>query len=398
MEHGVPDDVALEAGLLGAAAPDLDHGRHARGRLPGGLQARIGTVDVRLLSLEIRVFGHVLLRCDAPRGRVHGRKGMEHPTGARATHGTRWVGASSGVPLMAPGRRPCQHEGHGLHRSGPRRRRCGRRGLPRRRAGRVGRRHRLGSAHRRPDRRDLGRGQHGGVAARRPLRPRPLRHRHGPAALPGRGGVGGPSARVASACRATTACVHPGATCPRRRGWWPRPSCGPDPPATGWPWPGCCPPGAPRRRSSASASGPSTPTGGRSNPPGSWPTGPGTGDGSCSAATTSTSPTWPPPSRPPRPFRAGSPRSRCHPAATWTEPSSPPATPVWWRVSVSTSCSSAHPCPPRTDDRRPMLRRTARSGLGPAPGSRRCCEPRWRRSRPRARPWWCSSPPRRTPR
>jgi hypothetical protein len=61
LEHGVPDDVALEPGLLGAAPPDLDHRGHATGRLAGCLEIRVGPIDVGLFRLEIGMTGHGLL-------------------------------------------------------------------------------------------------------------------------------------------------------------------------------------------------------------------------------------------------------------------------------------------------------------------------------------------------
>ena len=55
MQDRVPDDVALEAGLLGAAPADLDHRLEPGGGGPGRLEAVVGVVDVRLFGLEVGV-------------------------------------------------------------------------------------------------------------------------------------------------------------------------------------------------------------------------------------------------------------------------------------------------------------------------------------------------------
>jgi hypothetical protein len=56
--HRVPDHVALEAGLLGAAGADLDHRLQAGGSPLGVVEAVVGVVDVRLLSRQFRVRRH----------------------------------------------------------------------------------------------------------------------------------------------------------------------------------------------------------------------------------------------------------------------------------------------------------------------------------------------------
>jgi hypothetical protein len=50
MGDGVPDDVALEPGLLRAALADLDHRLEPGHALASRLQAGVGVVDVGLLS------------------------------------------------------------------------------------------------------------------------------------------------------------------------------------------------------------------------------------------------------------------------------------------------------------------------------------------------------------
>jgi hypothetical protein len=51
VDDRVPDDVPLEAGLLGAAPADLDHALELVGPIPRFIKAVIGVVDVRLLRL-----------------------------------------------------------------------------------------------------------------------------------------------------------------------------------------------------------------------------------------------------------------------------------------------------------------------------------------------------------
>ncbi len=84
-------------------------------------------------------------------------------------------------------------------------------------------------------------------------------------------------------------------------------------------------------------------TAGPSSRPGSWPTAPATAAGSCSAATTSTCPTWPPRSRPPPPCPAASARCGSPRAATSTARCSRRPTPTWSPASASTWSSSARP-------------------------------------------------------
>jgi hypothetical protein len=67
VQHRVPDDVAFEASLLGAAPADLHHGAQPGGRLPGVLEELIGPVDVGLFRLEIGVCHGLLCWVDRPR-------------------------------------------------------------------------------------------------------------------------------------------------------------------------------------------------------------------------------------------------------------------------------------------------------------------------------------------
>ena len=102
LEHGVPDDVALEARLLGAAPTHLDHRGHAGGRLPRRLEAGVGPIDVGLLGIEIGMCCHGLLRGRPPRGMPDGEgppRGTDHATGAGDPTCTRRTGD---VPAWRP--------------------------------------------------------------------------------------------------------------------------------------------------------------------------------------------------------------------------------------------------------------------------------------------------------
>ena len=111
----------------------------------------------------------------------------------------------------------------------------------------AGRRHRLGSAHGRPHRRDLGRGAHGGVAAGGLSAADHLaRATDQPLSPEGRGAGGhrpgaAPPGRAVTRPRRTAL----GATCPQAP-WLLGPAFLPAGrrPLRAWPWPGCCPPGA----------------------------------------------------------------------------------------------------------------------------------------------------------
>jgi hypothetical protein len=58
VRDGVVDDLTLEAGLLGAALPDLDHALQPVGRGPRCFQGLVGAVDELLLGGQIWMHGH----------------------------------------------------------------------------------------------------------------------------------------------------------------------------------------------------------------------------------------------------------------------------------------------------------------------------------------------------
>ena len=55
--YRVPDGLALEASLVGAPLAHLDHGSQLQGPVAGGLETRIGVVDVGLFGVHLGVFG-----------------------------------------------------------------------------------------------------------------------------------------------------------------------------------------------------------------------------------------------------------------------------------------------------------------------------------------------------
>jgi hypothetical protein len=67
VDDRVVDDLALEAGLLGATPADLDHRGEPRRHLARPLEARVRVVDVGLLGFEIGMWGHGLPRVDRRR-------------------------------------------------------------------------------------------------------------------------------------------------------------------------------------------------------------------------------------------------------------------------------------------------------------------------------------------
>ena len=52
------DDLALEAGLVGAPPADLDHAGQARRRTAAGLEGLMGPIEVRLFGFQIGIAGH----------------------------------------------------------------------------------------------------------------------------------------------------------------------------------------------------------------------------------------------------------------------------------------------------------------------------------------------------
>ena len=93
----VPDDVALEAGLLGAAPPDLDHRLEpGRPELARCLEAVVGVVDVGLLGLQIGMDRQLAFPLPTP-PRVVPIRGMGQSRGpCRRRHPV----------VRCPGRRP----------------------------------------------------------------------------------------------------------------------------------------------------------------------------------------------------------------------------------------------------------------------------------------------------